>query len=180
MTRDTAHARFRALVLPHLDDALTFARWLTGNRTDAEDVTQDAMMRALAGMDGFRDGSARAWVLTITRNTAMTWLRRNRPAALTLVADVAEAEAASTVALEMRHAEATPETQLLQAETGAQVRAALAALPLEFREVVVLRDLQGLSYREIAEILNLPAGTVMSRLARGRARLTGLLKDLLP
>lgn len=179
MTSDTAHARFRTLVLPHLDDALTLARWLTGSRTDAEDVTQDAMMRALAGMDGFRDGSARAWVLTITRNTAMTWLRRNRPTALVPVADIAAAEAASAMAMEMRHAETTPETQLMQFETGAQVRAALAKLPLEFREVVVMRDLQGLAYRDIAEILDLPAGTVMSRLARGRARLAVLLKDLL-
>jgi RNA polymerase sigma-70 factor, ECF subfamily len=174
---DEAKARFRALVLPHLDEALTLARWLTGSRTDAEDVTQDAMLRALRAMEGFRGDAPRAWLLAITRNTAMTWLRRNRPAALVPVEDVAEAEAASPLAAEARQAAPTPETPLMRAETSARVRAALEKLPFEFREIVVLRDVEDLSYRDIAQALDIPVGTVMSRLARGRARLAALLKD---
>ena len=176
MAGQQSRQRFRELVLPHLDGALALARWLTGNRTDAEDVAQEAFLRALDGIDGFAGTSARAWIFAIVRNCAWTWLRRNHPAWLVHVDDLAAVEAAQAGLAEHDGA-ASPEAALIAAQSGARVQAAIAALTPLFREIVVLRDINGLSYREIAEILGVPAGTVMSRLARARTQLINALKD---
>jgi RNA polymerase sigma-70 factor, ECF subfamily len=165
-----ANARFACVVLPHLDDAYTLARWLTRNRADAEDVVQDACLRAFRGIGGFADGNARAWVLTIVRHTAYAWLRKNRPAALIVVEDLeaVEHQQANPAALDAD----TPETALIAKGEAKRLDTAIAALPALFRETLVLRDIQGLAYREIAEVTQVPIGTVMSRLARARGRLS--------
>jgi RNA polymerase sigma factor (sigma-70 family) len=160
------HARFSALVLPHLGDAYSLARWITGSRADAEDVVQDACLRAFRAIGGFAGGNARPWVLTIVRNTAYTWLRKNRPSAVLVVEDIEGVEAAQANPGDPDHE--TPETALIAKADAARLEAAIAALPASYRETLILRDVQGLSYREIAEVTGVPIGTVMSRLARGR------------
>jgi RNA polymerase sigma factor (sigma-70 family) len=165
-------ARFARVVLPHLDDAYALARWLTGNRADAEDVAQEAFLRAFAGIGGFKDGNARAWVMTIVRNTAYAWLGRNRSAALVITDDLEAVERDKTERGDQSGAEIeTPEAALIAKADVAQLRSAIAALPTEFRETLVLRELQGFGYREIASMTGVPIGTVMSRLARARRRL---------
>ena len=161
-------ARFARLVLPHLGDAYSLARWITGNRADAEDVVQDACIRAFRAISRLADGRARPWVLTIVRNTAYTWLRKNRPSAVFMVEDL---EAVETAHVNPGDPDAeTPETALIAKADAASLQAAMAALPPSYRETMVLRDIQGLSYREIAAVTGVPIGTVMSRLARGRNR----------
>jgi RNA polymerase sigma factor (sigma-70 family) len=161
--------RFAAVVLPHLDDAYALARSFTRNRADAEDVVQEACLRAFRGIGGFAGGNARAWVLSIVRNTALTWLGKNRPAALVVVDDLEEVESAQAMPGDPNAK--TPETALIAKTDRARLEAAIAALPAPFRETLVLRDVQGLDYREIAEVTDVPIGTVMSRLARARRRL---------
>jgi RNA polymerase sigma factor (sigma-70 family) len=160
------HARFKELVLPHLGDAYSLARWITGSRADAEDVVQDASLRAFRAIGGFAGGNARPWVLTIVRNTAYTWLRKNRPSAVLAVEDLEGVEAAQVVPGDPERE--TPETEMIARADAASLQAAIAALPTSYRETMILRDVQGLSYREIAEVTGVPIGTVMSRLARGR------------
>jgi RNA polymerase sigma factor (sigma-70 family) len=166
---DDDKARFANVVLPHLADAYALARSLTGNRVDAEDVVQDACLRAFRAIAKVDVGNARAWVLTIVHHTACTWLGKNRPAALVTVDDLEAIE--RTQINSTPHDVATPETELIAKTDSACLEAAIAALPMPFRETLVLRDLQGLDYREIAEVTGVPIGTVMSRLARARARL---------
>ena len=160
--------------MPHLDDACSLARWITGNPTDAEDVVQDACLRAFRAIAGFAGGSTRAWTLTIVRNTAYTWLSKNRAMPLVPIDDLDafdEALSSQTTSLDPKQA-STPETELIAKTDTEQLQAAIAALPAPFRETLVLRDVQGLDYREIAEVTAVPIGTVMSRLARARRRLT--------
>jgi RNA polymerase sigma-70 factor, ECF subfamily len=165
-----ANARFAEVVLPHLDDAYGLARWLTGNRTDAEDVVQDGCLRAFRAIAGFSDGNARAWVLTIVRHAAYGWMRKNRPTAILMVEDLeaVQHQQASSAAADAE----TPETALISKSERKRLEAAVAVLPAPFRETLVLRDIQGLSYREIAAVTQVPLGTVMSRLARARDRLS--------
>jgi RNA polymerase sigma factor (sigma-70 family) len=158
------HVRFRNVVLPHLDDAYGLARWLTGNQTDAEDVVQEACLRAFRGIESFSNGNSRAWVLAIARNAAYSWMLKNRPAALVMVEDIEGVESAQPSDLDIE----TPETTLIAKTETRLLEAAIAALPVPFRETLVLRDVHGLSYREIAEVTGAPTGTVMSRLARAR------------
>jgi RNA polymerase sigma-70 factor, ECF subfamily len=159
------NARFAHVVMPHIDDAYRLAHWLTGNSTDAEDVVQDASLRAFSAIRGYAGGSARAWLLSIVRNTAYSWLRKNRPTAVVTVDDL-EAVELSQANPGDPDAE-TPETTLFAQIDAEQLRAAIAALPAPFRETLVLRDIEGLDYREIAQTTEVPIGTVMSRLARG-------------
>ncbi len=157
-------ARFEAAVLPHLDAAYTLARYLTRNDHDAEDVVQDACVRALKYFDTFRGErgtSPRAWLLTIVRNTAYSWRKSHRNDALTTEFD--ETEHSHVVA------DADPEAK----ETLSR---ALEHLAPEFREVIVLRELDGLSYKEIGDVAGVPVGTVMSRLSRARAQLQRALR----
>jgi RNA polymerase sigma factor (sigma-70 family) len=173
MGHDADRGRFDAIVVPHLADALALARWLCGNVVDAEDVVQEASLRAYRAINTYAGGDTRAWVLTIVRNTAYTWLGKNRSSALVSFEGISPAERET---MELAHAfdcssAATPETDLISKVDAARLEAAIAALPMEFREAFVLREVHGLDYRQIADVTAAPLGTVMSRLARARRRL---------
>jgi RNA polymerase sigma-70 factor, ECF subfamily len=165
-------ARFEAVVLPHLDAGYNLARYLTRNDHNAEDVAQEACLRALKYFGGFRggeDGSARAWFLAIVRHTAYSWRQRARAGAQETEFD----EAVHSGAVADRH----PEAAALRLDARETFRRLLDGLPPEFREVIVLREIQGLSYKEIGEVAGVPVGTVMSRLSRARARLQEALRN---
>lgn len=160
-------ASFEQAVMPHLRAAYNLARWLTRNEHDAEDVAQEAYMRAFKFFGSFRGGDSRSWLLTIVRNTCYTWMQQNRSRQLTTVLD----EEIDTLESDVLD----PEAILLQNVSKEVIKRALDELPLEFREAIVLRELEELSYKEIANIAGVPLGTVMSRLARGRKRLQKVL-----
>jgi RNA polymerase sigma-70 factor (ECF subfamily) len=170
--RDPRLARFEQAILPHLGAAYNLARWLTRNKDDADDVVQEAYLRAYRFFDGFHGGDGRAWLLRIVRNTCYSWLEKNRPR-----------EPAATFD-ETKHSgglpEAGPEAPLVASEDREMLRRALEELPGEFREALVLRELEGLSYKQIASVTGVPLGTVMSRLARARERLQECLARHLP
>ncbi len=163
----TEQTRFAEVFLPHLADAFRLARWLSGSRADAEDIVQEASLRAFKAIRGFGGGDARAWVLTIVRNTSYSWLAKNRPRAVVLRDDL---DAASRDNIDQSPGESaeTPETVLLAKIEAQEIRKAVGALPIPFREVLVLREIHGLDYRAIAQVSAIPIGTVMSRLARAR------------
>ncbi len=161
--------RFEQLVLPHWQAAYNLARWLTGQNQDAEDVVQEAYLRAFKLFDGFHGEDSRAWLLTIVRRTAYTWLRRNREHDLTISLD----EELHSLDSEL----ATSDTLLPQIADQQLLREALEALPVAFREVIILHELEELSYKEIAVVAEIPLGTVMSRLARARQRLQQYLTE---
>jgi len=154
-------ARFEQAVLPHLDAAYNLARWLVRDDADAQDVVQEAALRAYRFFEGFRGGDGRAWLLTIVRNVCHTWLRKNRAHELATPFD----EEAHGVA------DDNPETLLMENADAQALKEALEELPAEFREALILREMEGLSYKEIAGVADVPVGTVMSRLARARKRL---------
>lgn len=160
-------ARFEQTILPYMDAAYNLARWLTRDDDDAKDMVQEAYLRAFKFFDGFREADARAWLLTIVRNCCYTWLQQKRAHEITTMFDEEIHGAANDTS--------NPATLALQSADHQIFRQALDELPVEFREVVVLRDLEDFSYKEIAEIANIPRGTVMSRLARARERLKQLL-----
>ncbi|SIN98917.1 RNA polymerase sigma-70 factor, ECF subfamily [Bradyrhizobium erythrophlei] len=171
-------AVFDEVFLPHMAEAYRLAQWLTGNAYDADDVVQDAALRAFRGIRSFGAVNARAWSLAIVRNTAYSWLVKNRPKAVFFTDDLSAAEQQ-----ELEHEgphgtriETPEEIALFKAEAE-DVEHALAKLPAQFREVIVLREINQLNYRDIAEIINVPIGTVMSRLSRGRQLLVALLAD---
>src|SRR6202163_3533099 len=149
--REDSKARFTKVVMPHLDDAFGLARWLTGNRADAEDVVQEACLRALRGIAGFAGVNSRAWTLAIVRNAAHDWLRKNRSPAVIHVDDL-EATKRRRAGDADAWAPDTPEAALIARADEARLEAAIAGLPTVFRETLVLRDVQGLDYREIATI----------------------------
>jgi RNA polymerase sigma-70 factor, ECF subfamily len=160
---------FERTFLPHMSAAYNLARWLTRSEQDAEDVVQEAYLRAVRFFEGFRGGDSKAWFLTIVRNAGYSWLQRSQGHGPTTPFDA-----------EMHDVEDPgqgPEMELLQSATRKDVLEALESLPVEFREALVLRELEGLSYKEIAEVSSLPIGTVMSRLTRARQRLRQLLLD---
>jgi RNA polymerase sigma-70 factor (ECF subfamily) len=163
--QDTAtRERFEQTVLPHLDAAYNLARWLTRNEHDAQDVTQEAFLRAFRFFDGYQGGNMRAWLLTIVRNTCYTWLHQNRPpeAAVEFDEEIHSSESSGG---------ADPELQVLASADKETLHRALEELPGIFREVLVLREMEGMSYKEIADVASVSIGTVMSRLARARTRL---------
>ena len=162
---------FEQAVLPHLGAAYNLARWLTRNEQDAEDVVQEAYLRAFRFFAGFRGGEARAWLMKIVRNSCYTWLHANRP-----LQDATEFDE------NLFHPDSrapNPEEIALQNDSGTLVRKALEKLAPNHREVLVLRELEGMSYKEIADITGMPAGTVMSSLSRARDRLRQVLTDLM-
>lgn len=175
MTEQTNIRRFEAIALPHLDAAYNLARWLTRNDRDAEDVVQEACLRAFKFFGGFHGDNGRAWLLGIVRNTCYTWLQKNRKQDLNIPFDE---ESHSLGHPDLSPPGDNPETILARNEDLQRLNAALEALPLEFREVVVLRDLEGLTYKEIAEVVAIPLGTVMSRLARGRRLLLAGVRSM--
>jgi len=153
--------RFEQLVLPHLDTAANLARWLLRNRADSDDVVQEAMLRAYRFFDRFHGGDARAWLLQIVRNTCYTWLEKNRPSELMTEFNEEVHQRPSV----------TPETLAVQVDERQRLMLALESLSPRFREVLVLRELEGCSYKEIGEITGIPIGSVMSTLSRARERL---------
>jgi RNA polymerase sigma factor (sigma-70 family) len=156
--------RFERLLIPHLTAGYNLARWLTRNEHDAEDLVQDAYLRAFRAFDGYRGGNPRAWLLTIVRNTCFAWLRRQHGHAV----DPAPDDDIDALADDSA---AGPEALVLRQADGQLLRGALEELPVEYREAVILRELEGLSYKEIAEVVGVPLGTVMSRLSRARRQL---------
>ena len=161
--------RFEAVVLPHVDAAYGLARYLMRNDADADDVVQEALLRALRYFGGFRDeaGKRRAWVLAIVRNTASTWRRRHR-------ADASATEFDEAIHSETGDAE-HPGSELARRDSRETLAQALDRLPRDLREVIVLREIEGLSYKEIGDVMDVPIGTVMSRLSRARKRLQAAL-----
>jgi RNA polymerase sigma-70 factor (ECF subfamily) len=166
--------RFVEEVLPHADAAYNLARWLSRSDADARDIVQEAFVRALRYFEGFHGGAARAWLLSIVRNTAYTWLRAKPPAAESrwnLESSGAETEEAEP------GEGGDPLTEVTRQQEGDLVRRAIAQLPIEYREVLILRELEDFSYREIASILDCPIGTVMSRLSRARDALGARIRS---
>jgi RNA polymerase sigma-70 factor (ECF subfamily) len=171
-------AMFDEVFLPHMAEAYRLAHWLTGNAYDAEDVVQDAALRAFRGIKTFGAVNARAWSLTIVRNTAYSWMTKNRSKAVVFTDDlgVAEQQQIEQESPQGTRVETPEEIALFKADAE-EVQRALATLPAQFREVVVLREINQLNYRDISEITNAPIGTVMSRLSRGRQLLIAILGD---
>jgi RNA polymerase sigma-70 factor (ECF subfamily) len=162
--------RFESLALPHLDAAYNLARWFTHNDHDAEDVVQEASLRALRYFGGFRGDQLRPWLLQIVRHTCYTWLAKNRPAEVEALdeSDDAWREVPGPAALE-------PHAVAARNADRVRINQALASLPIAYREVLVLREMEDLPYKDIARIADIPIGTVMSRLARAR----GLMREAL-
>jgi RNA polymerase sigma-70 factor (ECF subfamily) len=160
---------FEETVLPHLDAAFNYARWLTRNDAEAEDVVQDACVRAVRFFPSLREDDARPWLFAIVRNTWYSRISRR--------AGVAEAIPLDNTTDEPVDGALDPEERLLRQQSVARVRGALEQLPADFREVLVLREIEGMSYKEIAAVVRVPIGTVMSRLARARDRLASVLKS---
>ena len=166
---DERGRRFEQLVAPHLDAAFNFARWLARNDHDAQDIVQDAALRALRYLDGLRGDDARGWLLGIVRNTTWSWLQANRPSELTARDDDGEPQIPAPPSDE-------PETSAIRRAEARLLNEAIAALPVQFREVLILRELEDLSYKDIARIADVPIGTVMSRLARARRLLSDSMR----
>ena len=167
MEQQNKLASFEATVLPHLDAAYNLARWLLHNKADAEDVAQEAVLRAFRFFGSFRGGDGRPWLLTIVRNTCYSYLQKNRSHELSLPIE--------DELFDVQSQDPSPEARLIQIDSSEILMKALEQLPVETREIIVLREIEEMSYKEIAEIAGLPIGTVMSRLARGRKRLQELL-----
>jgi RNA polymerase sigma-70 factor (ECF subfamily) len=160
-------ARFEQSIMPHMNAAYNLARWLAGNDSDAQDVVQEAYLRAFKFLNGFRGGDSRSWLLRIVRNAFYDWLKRNR-----------REETGTPFDEELHSAgdeKAMPDSLLLEKADHDMIRKAIEDLPCEFREILVLRELEGFSYKEIADIAAVPLGTVMSRLARAREHLRTLV-----
>ena len=175
MSSPIAEQRFRDIVPPLLDDAYSLAKWLCQNPTDAEDIVQDAALRALQALSTVSVDRPKPWFLAIVRNAAMTFMARNRRKTVAYAGDMTDLDA-----LDLRQSDdapPNPEQELIALEDGQRLRQAIASLPLPFLETVVMRDINGLSYREIAEATEVPVGTVMSRLARARAVLAKILRS---
>ncbi len=166
MTGD--ESKFGEVAVPHLADGFALARWITGNNVDAEDVVQEASLRAFRGIQGYAGGNARAWFLTIVRNTAYSWLRKNRPAEIISIGDLETLEYRATEQSGGNDGSSLASPERID---FIELQSAIMSLPAAFRETLILRELHGLDYREIASVTAVPVGTVMSRLARARRRL---------
>ena len=175
MLQPDERERFERVVMPHLDAAYNFARWLLRSRTDAEDVAQEAMVRAWRFFGGFHGGDARAWLLQIVRNTSYTWLEKNRSVDMNTEFDE-NVHGDRSFGVSGANELATPEAEAVAADERERLTRALESLPPRSREVLVLRELEGYSYKEIAGIVSMPIGTVMSTLARAREKLQIMLR----
>ena len=171
--RDAQSSSFEALILPHLDGAYNLARFLTGDPSLSEDAVQDAMVRAFRSFEQFRGESPRAWLFAIVRNCCRSAMAVRNASGLQLVSDIAEIGGAEREADEVNN----PEQALIRASDAAMVRKLVEELPEPFREAIVLRDLEEMSYREIAQVTGAAMGTVMSRISRGRDLIARQLPD---
>src|SRR5579863_2850092 len=174
LPNDDRRRRFELLALPHLDAAYNLARWLAGNPTDAEDVVQDAYLRAYRYFDAFQGGNFRVWLLTIVRNAFMTWVKENRSGRMMFVPDTPVADNADREEIMWGSRPRDPETLLLESIDSQMLSRLMEQLPAEYREVLLLREVEDLAYKEIAEVTGVPMGTVMSRLSRARLSLRKL------
>ena len=175
LTNLVAERRFREIVPPLLDDAYTLAKWLSRSPTDAEDIVQDAALRALSALSTASVDRPKPWFLAIVRNAAMTFMARNRRETMAYAGDLTDLDALDSRGDD--EAAPNPERALIAAQDGERLRQAIANLPSPFLETLIMRDVNGLSYREIAEATGAPVGTVMSRLARARAMLAKTLRS---
>jgi len=171
---DARRRRFELLALPHLDAAHNLARWLAGNPTDAEDVVHDAYLQAYRYFDGFQGGNFRVWLMAIVRNSFVTWVKENRSSRMVFAADAPVDEAAETEQVMWGSRPRDPESLLLQGVDSQTLGRLMEQLPLEYREVLLLREVEELDYKEIATVMGAPIGTVMSRLSRARLSLREL------
>jgi RNA polymerase sigma factor (sigma-70 family) len=171
-------AAFDEVFLPHMAEAYRLALWLAGSASDAEDIVQEAAIRAFRGIKSFGAVNARAWSLTIVRNTAFSWLAKNKSKTVVFMDDLSAARQQELEHDGLHGARVqTPEDIALFRAEAEEVQKALTQLPAQFREVIVLREISQMNYRDIAEITNVPVGTVMSRLSRGRQLLIARLGD---
>ncbi len=171
---DDRKRRFERLALPHLDASYNLARWLARNPADAEDVAQEAYLRAYRYFDAYHGGNFRVWLLTIVRNTFATWVRENRPGWMTFLPDTPDGQAIEPKETIWGTPPSDPETMLLETLDGQVLERLMLQLPPDYREVLLLREVEDLSYKEIASVTGVPIGTVMSRLARARLALRRL------
>jgi RNA polymerase sigma-70 factor (ECF subfamily) len=167
--------RFEELVLPHMQAAFNLAYWILGERAEAEDVVQDAFLRAFRAFGGFRGENAKPWLLAIVRNAAFRAIQNRKRSARFFILSRDVKGSDGQVVAEMASDDPSAESVLLAAEDRERLHAALGSLPIDYREIIVLRELEGLSYSEISEAVAIPIGTVMSRLSRARAELRVLL-----
>ena len=178
MQNKDERSAFDEVFLPYLPEAYRLAQWLAGSASDAEDIVQEAALRAFRGIKGFGAVNARAWSLAIVRNTAISWLTKNRPKTVAYINDLSAAEQQELEqgGLHGTRIETPEEAALFKADAE-QLQKAMTKLPAQFREVLVLREINQMNYRDIAEVTNVPIGTVMSRLSRGRQLLIALLGE---
>ena len=174
MPTDDRRRRFELLALPQLDAAYNLARWLAGNPTDAEDVVQEAYLRAYRYFDAFQGGNFRVWLLTIVRNAFMTWVKENRSGRMVFVPDTPLAETADTEETVWGNRTRDPEALLMDSIDSQTLNLLMEKLPSEYREVLLLREVEDLAYKEIVDVTGVPMGTVMSRLSRARLALRKL------
>ncbi|MDE1159809.1 MAG: sigma-70 family RNA polymerase sigma factor [Neorhizobium sp.] len=174
-----ANQRFAEIVMPRLDEGYRLARWLTGSATDAEDVVQEACIKAYRAIETFTDINGRAWFLTIVRNSGHSWLAKHRPHVLAFIDDIADNENDAGHPLNASHltGQKTPEDNLIAKDEAFRLASAIDLLPIHLRETLILREYNDLNYRDIASMTEVPIGTVMSRLARARQTLAALLKE---
>lgn len=179
MDHESKVKRFERLIMPHLDTAHAFARWLTRNESDAEDVVQTACLRAFTYFDKFDGANPSAWMLAIVRNTYLTWMKQNHPREETAETSATDDQYASSSAALLNQSDFVkdPEARLVEDRERARLNELVAQLPPLFREVIVLREIADMSYREIADIIGIPIGTVMSRLSRARRLLRSAWSD---
>jgi RNA polymerase sigma-70 factor (ECF subfamily) len=178
VNQDDKGRRFQEAVLPHISAAYNLARWLVRDGSDADDIVQDSYLRALRFFDGFRGNDGRAWLLTIVRTRCYSWLRKKAADQMPEFDEQLHSEAADDAALAGGLKSADPEVLLSRLDDASRLNAALAGLPAEFREAIVLRELEDMSYKQIAAVTGVPMGTVMSRIARGRKLLLQRLQCL--
>jgi RNA polymerase sigma factor (sigma-70 family) len=174
LPQDDRRRRFELLALPHLDAAFNLARWLAGNTTDAEDVVQDAYMRAYRYFDAYHGGNFRVWLLTIVRNAFVTWVKENRSNRMVFLPETPVAETADTEETMWGSRPRDPEALLLESIDSQTLNRLMEQLPAEYREVLLLREVEDLAYKDIATVTGVPIGTVMSRLSRARLSLRKL------
>jgi RNA polymerase sigma-70 factor, ECF subfamily len=174
LPHDDRRRRFELLALPHLDAAYNLARWLARNSADAEDVVQDAYLRAYRYFDSFQGGNFRVWLLTIVRNAFVTWVKENRSGRMVFVPDTPTADTAETEETMWTSRPRDPEALLLESIDSQTLSGLMEQMPAEYREVLLLREVEDLAYKEIATVTGVPIGTVMSRLARARLSLRTL------